>query len=104
MTKITIAEFIELLEKNGYPWTKFYTKNVFGESCALGQVARNLGFENKNDIDYVVRSLDNSIHNMTGYSIIIYNDTQAKSYEEVVKFAKRILTNLNKEIYFIIPI
>lgn len=107
MTTITVKDVLDALDKNGFPWAKGRFLNANGASCAMGQVARNLGI----DLDpesFMPESAVWSIHdqlcdlmyedNRNYITIIDFNDSpsttslkdvQRYAHEKLDKFADR---------------
>jgi hypothetical protein len=89
--RIKVREVIELMEKDGYRWTKGEFWGGLG-SCAMGQVARNLGYDGVSTVTEVGFSINDALLRLTGdtdTSIIRYNDSRdTKSLAQVVEWAK----------------
>lgn len=88
---LTVGEFLDALDKNGYSWAKNTFWDEADRSCAIGQAARNLGWE-VGEPEQHVWVLSNKIrevydpHFIHG-SLVSKNDNPHTTYEEVVKFA-----------------
>lgn len=86
--KVTIAALVKASKKNGFPWAKkggfnttYYTPHrVF--ACVVGQGVENLGGnkfpETSEEASDIILSLLSEIYS--------YNDNDAESYEDAVKF------------------
>ncbi len=109
MRKITVGEYLDALDKNGFEWTKawFYFD---GRSCAMGQALRNLGYAIKGEGDDENSRYENKLGSDLGWelnvklrwlfkdfnvngklnqpkSLIDYNDQNAEAYSDVVAYA-----------------
>lgn len=104
---ITVAQFLEALKKNGYPWVKNVMVDGLGASCAMGQAARNLipndEVMNADDITNFGYALVDSLNHIGedgyeagyafGQNIIRKNDSEdTTTYGEVAAFAEEILS------------
>lgn len=99
---LTVQEFLDALDKNGFPWNKgdFQAKGT-NSSCAIGQVGRNLGLDPQNDYSAFWALQDAFSGLYEGDSIVGYNDGLAESYTDVVEYVHSKLDNLaDKEVSF----
>lgn len=94
---LTIGEFLDALEKNGYPWTTGEFENADGASCAVGQAFRNLGYKffkdngnYDNDSDEDAWAFNRAVKELTGIGIIYINDSSS-SWEESLSTIKDML-------------
>jgi hypothetical protein len=103
---ITVSEFLDALDKNGYPWTTEHFYRGDGASCAMGQVGRNLGFDPntsvfQNKMFLLADKLWDVVDAGESIDIIGYNDDEAQSYQDVVEYAHEALDAYkDKEIIF----
>lgn len=90
--KIKVKEALDALDKNGYPWTQGDFLTPSGASCAVGQMARNLGLDAKDT--RVMWELSEALYHVLPEAAHLYggarnittiNDRKAyTSYEQVV--------------------
>lgn len=96
---IKVRTFLNALIKNGYPWTQGHFQNSAGESCAIGQAMRNLGYDltDPNHLN-TAWSLADSLNALLAAgggdddfddTLISFNDHRAISYDEVIEWAKK---------------
>ena len=87
----TLGEIAEALKKNGYTWItgQMYSSTNQGH-CAMGQIARNLGFAPRftDDEDQLFEdnawAIQRALRNNYNIDIVGFNDDRAKNYNEVV--------------------
>lgn len=104
---VKVSQFVEAMEKNGFPWAKHAMLNHTGASCAVGQATRNLFGDSVEGYAYqLVDGLDRLGHTdgdlniHYGHRIVQKNDSNdTTNYQEVVDFTKKLLAPLmDKEI------
>lgn len=98
MKNVTLKELIEAAEKNGFPWIGHGTRNEKSENtryCVLEQAALNLGLHRSSWAE-ISEGL-NAISPKLGETIWVYNDDQAKSYEEAFSFLKKSLEPFSED-------
>lgn len=93
LKEIKVSDFIEAVEKNGYPWIRMnmYDPDT-NSSCALGQAVRNLGYDP--DVDRslflaIANGLGNTLLFKYGLSVTQYNDSIASTYEDIIDWVKK---------------
>lgn len=88
-------DFIDALEKNGYPWTIGYFY-LGGMSCAIGQVARNFGISPDNpSFDEDCWSIADAIMGRVGINIVTMNDNafrMRETYKNLVDKIKEVIS------------
>lgn len=104
LREITVQEFIDALEKNGFAWAKGSFLNDDGSSCAIGQAARNLGYgiEDERTFGSACLDIQRTINRLQDLSITpsltTYNDDpDTKKYEDVVAYAKEVFAGKESE-------
>lgn len=99
---IGVQEFLDALDKNGFPWSKGdFKKTSSNSSCAIGQAGRNLGFDPIDDYSAFWQLQDKFSSFYEGDSIIVYNDGPALSYADVVKYVHEKLDSFaDQEVLF----
>lgn len=100
--RITVRDVFEALKKNGYPWGRGLYEDVeSGTFCAMGQAARNLNV----DPNELHTELNDAISKYSAAypanAIETFNDDKAETYEDVVKFAEKVLSPYFNRRFFI---
>jgi len=110
--KVTIRKLVEASEKNGFRWARGDRKNSRNRkgfetdpscanySCVVGQGLANL---HNNDFDVMysfpmANSTGNVVLDLAFESIYRYNDEEAESYADAVRYMKEALAPFMDEV------
>lgn len=108
MRQLTVGEFLDAVDKNGYNWGRNRLWNKDDNSaCIIGQALLNLGYTKEDliiaDTDNVAKPIGSRLNRAVseiyaGDGLISYNDAYAMSYDDVRNYAHRKLDLIRDQV------